>query len=226
LDVEIAKGNNSVDLLEILKLLGAQNDNRNGVRSPGVYTPKNTTFSLYDGGEDEEGGRVRPFFTPNKAEINATATGAANPDLTNMLYTIFHEGGHTAQSPLDIVKDKLGLDPLSKNKFTDYYHPKEQPPSYEALATMRGMEAMMPEGKTIWDMKDMKSIGKVDGPEKYLQETLKNNPRLNREGAKRLIDTRMFPEHSLMHESKDFSPEAKRKKFIESIIQRLNPWMK
>jgi hypothetical protein len=212
-----------MNLEELIKLLGVQDQDRNGITRPGVYTPRDTKFQSYTE-EDQGGGYVRPFSSPKTANFNAN-----NDDMTNLLYTIFHESAHTAQKPQqDFINKYVGgiNDPLHGNTFKEYDPTIEKPPSQEALATLRGMEAMMPSGKTVWDLKKLSNDYRADDvAERYAQETMKNNPGMTYEGAKRLVDVKMFPEHSLMHEPTDFIPD-KKKRNIANIMSRLKTWMK
>lgn len=205
-----------LDLEEILRMLGKQNDDRNGVQNAGVYVPPTTRFQAFDN-DPNLLGYVRPIGDGNTAHI-----GINNDDDINQLYTVFHEAAHTAQPPINALNGSIRAGPyapLSDLPFKDYPYPTGKPPVQETLATLRGAEAMMPTGKTIWDMNKLEpGHTAYNGPEEYLAQVMKSNPRLTREGAKRLIETQMFPEHSLMHEPTDFVPNSPRS--LMDLIRR------
>jgi hypothetical protein len=175
------------DLLDLLKTYDI-----NGNKNYGVYVPQNTQFEMVPQKSiDGNAGVVSPL-RPNVAKIAQEVPGGMYPALD----TLFHEAAHTAQ-PMgwDNLKGLLGGDALKKNEFYDYDWKNPNPPGSEQLATLRAKEAMTQTGKTIWDT----DLGK-----EYLKETMKNNPRLSEDGAKRWVEHKMFPEHSLLSDGRDF----------------------
>ena len=204
-----------MELDELYNLINAKKQNRNGVVNAGVYVPRNTKFSLYDDSGDTHRGYVRPLINHDMANLGTSSltNQDSDGDLRSFLYTLFHESAHTAQPKQDMLGQQLGVGKyagLKNNEFAEYDPNNKTPLPAEALASLRGYEAMMPSGNTVWDLHTLyPNDVATKATEKYVKDTRTNNPRLTERGAKKYIDLRMFPDHSLMHDSLDFIPSKK-----------------